>query len=281
MSVGSAVGGGSGRRRGGSSETGAAVLDLKRANMIGIVMSRFKSATSSAAAGQLRDVAAALREQRTCDGGLSLEDAQVNRSRSQLECCVALTLDLTCTQALIPLIPTSEEAASIRAAADKGAANATTDPRRLRCCHVHPPLGLPLGPPEKFLHSLASICALEVRCSAGHIIHAPDILFMRRSPARHLHSTHCVTYTLRSVLNSWCFPWRRLAEWQTRQFWREDLSKLCGQPWIVSSNTILSTLTCRHQTRLLLFTYMLGAALRSLLEVALVFGNTLNKVSRC
>ena len=78
LSVGSAVGGGSGRRRGGSSESGAAVLDLKRANMIGIVMSRFKSATSSAAAGQLRDVAAALREERACDGGLSLEDAQVN-----------------------------------------------------------------------------------------------------------------------------------------------------------------------------------------------------------
>jgi hypothetical protein len=79
MSVGAAVSGGGGRRRSGGGEGGAAVLDLKRANMIGIVMSRFKmsSAMSPSAAPQMRDVAAALREENGADGGLTLEDAQV------------------------------------------------------------------------------------------------------------------------------------------------------------------------------------------------------------
>ncbi len=80
-SVGSAVGGGSGRRRGGGSDSAAAVLDLKRANMIGIVMSRFKISSSASAgaasSGQMRDVAAALREEHGSENGISLEDAQV------------------------------------------------------------------------------------------------------------------------------------------------------------------------------------------------------------
>jgi hypothetical protein len=83
-SVGSAVGGGSGRRRGGGSDSAAAVLDLKRANMIGIVMSRFKLSSSAAAGGastgQMRDVAAALREDDGSENGISLEDAQARVS---------------------------------------------------------------------------------------------------------------------------------------------------------------------------------------------------------
>ena len=84
MSVGAAVSGGGGRRKGGGSDPAAAVIDLKRANMIGIVMSRFKvsSSTSSpaqspAVPSQMRDVAAALREEDDSQGALSLEDAQV------------------------------------------------------------------------------------------------------------------------------------------------------------------------------------------------------------
>ena len=75
------MGGGSGGRRGGGSDSTAAVLDLKRANMIGIVMSRFKLSSSAASGGQstgqMRDVAAALREDDGSENGISLEDAQV------------------------------------------------------------------------------------------------------------------------------------------------------------------------------------------------------------
>jgi hypothetical protein len=76
------VGGGSGGRRGGGSDSTSAVLDLKRANMIGIVMSRFKLSSSAASGaqstGQMRDVAAALREDDGSENGISLEDAQVS-----------------------------------------------------------------------------------------------------------------------------------------------------------------------------------------------------------
>lgn len=120
-SVGSAVGGGSGRRRGGGSDSAAAVLDLKRANMIGIVMSRFKLSSSAAAGGastgQMRDVAAALREEDGSENGISLEDAQVRVSFASEWFVVSFWL---CPQALIPLIPTPEESASIKDAADKG-----------------------------------------------------------------------------------------------------------------------------------------------------------------
>ena len=76
------MGGGSGGRRGGGSDSSSAVLDLKRANMIGIVMSRFKLSSSAASGaqstGQMRDVAAALREDDGSENGISLEDAQVS-----------------------------------------------------------------------------------------------------------------------------------------------------------------------------------------------------------
>jgi hypothetical protein len=67
-------------------EAGAAVLDLKRANMIGIVMSRFKlpstasvsASPASAVAANIRDIAAALRQDESSEGALSLEDAQAS-----------------------------------------------------------------------------------------------------------------------------------------------------------------------------------------------------------
>ncbi len=130
MSVGAAVSGGGGRRRGGGGESSAAVLDLKRANMIGIVMSRFKmsAAVSSSAAPQMRDVAAALREEDGSEGGLTLEDAQVwgllflhvnGRATLCQRCNVGCMCDYG-IQALISLIPTKEEIISIKEAADKG-----------------------------------------------------------------------------------------------------------------------------------------------------------------
>ena len=91
LSVGAAVSGGGGRRRGGGGDSAAAVLDLKRANMVGIVMSRFKvasgplSAVSPSAAPQMRDIAAALRENEGSEGSLTLEDAQVGARASFVE----------------------------------------------------------------------------------------------------------------------------------------------------------------------------------------------------
>jgi hypothetical protein len=79
---------------------------------------------------------------------------------------------VTGLQALIPLIPTKEEIANIKEAADKGSGAFFLPPffcfahfrefnfvhHELKSCVT----GLPLGPPERFLQSLSSISALEV-----------------------------------------------------------------------------------------------------------------------
>jgi hypothetical protein len=173
--------------------------------MIGIVMSRFKLSTSAASASssssQMRDVAAALKEEAGCEGALTLEDAQ----------------------ALIPLIPTAEEIASIKAAADAGVA---------------------LGPPERFLQSLASICALEMRLKF--------LVFSLEAPAR-------VADT--SVLAG-----------RFDQAMRSTMDcKALGPMALSDFFDTVSARSCH-------VTSAVGAALRILLEVALVFGNTLNKV---
>jgi hypothetical protein len=140
------------------------------------------------------------------------------------------------------------------------------------------PSGVALGPPEKFLQSLSTICALEVISeplpqshpmehgastlslkppTPSDALEAPRLLPRSSWPSERyidvgpsVRAGHALYYGLYDSLSAFAHAALR-----------------CGPPAVFKPFSCFVVRDC-----------VAGAALRSLLEVALVFGNTLNKV---